>query len=184
VSHDFVVLNVDANDILYKNNKGVALTQITKYIQRNYGTNIIILEFPLRYDLSLSSYINSENNEFNRKLKKIDALPNHVSLIETTLKRECSTKHWPHWNSIGETLVFKLIPLQISKVLRKEFQTQSILYCTVLYLFQIPSDPYRGISSHTTGYRKRHFSLQNFPFTKEQVNGHGLYIQTYLYKYR
>jgi hypothetical protein len=46
-----------------------------------------------------------------------------------------------------------------------------------LYLFQIPSDPYKGTSSHTTGYRKHHFSLQNVPFTKEQVSGHNLYIQ-------
>jgi hypothetical protein len=29
-----------------------------------------------------------------------------------------------------------------------------------LYLFQIPPDPY------TTGYGKRHFSLQNVPFKK------------------
>jgi hypothetical protein len=47
-------------------------------------------------------------------------------------------------------------------------------------LFQIPSDPYKGISSHTTGYGKRHFSLQNVPLTKEQVNGHSLYIHTYI----
>ena len=38
-SHDIVVLNAGANDV-YKNNKGVALTQIIKFIQRNYGTNI------------------------------------------------------------------------------------------------------------------------------------------------
>jgi hypothetical protein len=60
----------------------------------------------------------------------------------------------------------------------------SILYCIVLYLFKIPSDPYKGTSSHTTGYRKRHFSLHNVPFTKEQVSGHSLYIQTYLYTLR
>jgi hypothetical protein len=53
-----------------------------------------------------------------------------------------------------------------------------------LYLFQIPSDPYKGLSSHTTGYRKHNFSLQNVPFTKEQVSGHSLYIQTYLYSCR
>jgi hypothetical protein len=36
----------------------------------------------------------------------------------------------------------------------------------------MPSDPYKGTSSDTAGYGKRHFSLQNVPFTKEQVNGH------------
>jgi hypothetical protein len=28
----------------------------------------------------------------------------------------------------------------------------------------MPSDPYKGKSLHTTGYRKRHFSLQNVPW--------------------
>jgi hypothetical protein len=56
--------------VLYKNNKGVALTQIAKLIQRNYGTNIIILDIPQRYDISLSSCVNYEIEEFNRKLKK------------------------------------------------------------------------------------------------------------------
>ncbi|PNF19709.1 hypothetical protein B7P43_G15347 [Cryptotermes secundus] len=121
-SHDVVVLNAGANDV-YKNNKGVALTQITKFIQRNYGTNIIILDIPQRYDLSSSSCVNSETEEFNRQLKKIATLYNHVSLLETNLKRECFKKHGLHWNSLGKTLVVKLISMQINKVLRKELLT-------------------------------------------------------------
>jgi hypothetical protein len=39
-----------------------------------------------------------------------------------------------------------------------------------------------NIYSHTTGYRKRNFSLQNVPFKKEQVNGQSLDIQhTYIH---
>ncbi|XP_033608380.1 uncharacterized protein LOC117282525 [Cryptotermes secundus] len=106
-SHDIVVLNAGANDV-YKNNKGVALTQITKFIQRNYGTNIIILDIPQRYALSSSSRVNSEIEEFSRQLKKIATLYNHVSLLETNLKRECFTKHGLHWNSLGKTLDFCL----------------------------------------------------------------------------
>jgi hypothetical protein len=34
--------------------------------------------------------------------------------------------------------------------------------------FQIPSDPFTG-KKETIGYRMSHFSLQNVPFTKEQV---------------
>jgi hypothetical protein len=57
--HDIVVLNAGANDV-YRNNKGVALTLIPKFIQRNYGTNIIILDIPQRYDLSPFSCVNYE----------------------------------------------------------------------------------------------------------------------------
>lgn len=119
-SHDDV-LNAGANDV-YKNNKGVALTQITRFIQRNYGTNIIVLDIPQRYDLS-SSCVNNEIEEFNRKLRKIATLYNHVSLIETNLRRECFTKHGMHWNSLGKTLVGKLISLQINKLVGKGIQT-------------------------------------------------------------
>jgi hypothetical protein len=66
---DVIVLNTEANDA-YRNAKGLALTQITKFIQRNYGVNIIITDIPERYDLSPSSCINLEVEEFNRKLKK------------------------------------------------------------------------------------------------------------------
>jgi hypothetical protein len=70
---EVTVLNTGANDV-YRNAKGLALTQITKYIRRNYGANIIIIDIPQRYDLSPSSCINLEIEEFNRKLKKIITL--------------------------------------------------------------------------------------------------------------
>jgi hypothetical protein len=121
-TQDVIVLNAGANDV-YKNNKGVALTQITKFIQRNYGTNIIILDIPQRYDLSLSSCVNSEIEEFNRKLKRIVTSYNHASLLETNLKREFFTRHGLHWNKLGKALVVKLILLRINKLIGKGPQT-------------------------------------------------------------
>jgi DNA modification methylase len=77
----------------------------------------------VRYDLSPSSYEYSEIDKFNRNLKKIATLYNYVSLSETSVKRERFIKHVLHWNSLGKTLVLKLILLQINKLVRKEFQT-------------------------------------------------------------
>jgi hypothetical protein len=119
--HDVIVLNAGANDI-YKNNKRVALTQITKFIQRNYSTNII-LDIPQRYDLSLSSCVNYEIEEFHRKLKKIVTSYNHVSLLETNLTRECFVRHGLHWNYLGKALVVQPNFWQINKVIGKGFQT-------------------------------------------------------------
>jgi lysophospholipase L1-like esterase len=111
---DVIVLNTGANDV-YRNAKGLALTQITKFIQRNYGANIIIIDIPQRYDLSPSSCINLQIEELNRKLNKITTLYNHVSLLETNFKRECFTRHGLHWNSLGKSLVVKLLLHQINK---------------------------------------------------------------------
>jgi hypothetical protein len=110
---DIEILNACANDV-YKNNMGVALTHITKFIQRNYSTNIIILDIPQRYDLPSFLCVNSEIEEFNKKLQKIATLYNHVSLLETNLKRECFTKHGLHWNFLGKTMVVELILLQLT----------------------------------------------------------------------
>jgi hypothetical protein len=54
---DIIVLNTGANNV-YRDAKGLALSQITKFIQINYGANIIIIDVPQRYDLSPSSCIN------------------------------------------------------------------------------------------------------------------------------
>jgi hypothetical protein len=86
---DVVVLNTGANDV-YRNAKGLALTQITKFIQRNYCANIIIIDIPQRYDLSPSSCINLDIEEFNRKLKKTTTFYNHVLLLETNFKENVS----------------------------------------------------------------------------------------------
>jgi hypothetical protein len=88
--HVVIVLNAGANDV-YRNAKGLTLTQIAKFIQRHYATNIIIIDILQRYDLSSSSYINIETEEFNRKLKNMATSYNHVLLLEKNLKRKCFT---------------------------------------------------------------------------------------------
>lgn len=63
--------------------------------------------------------MNTEIKEFNSKLKKITAAYNHVSLIETNLKRQHFTRHGQHWNKLGKALVVKLVSLRINKLLEK-----------------------------------------------------------------
>jgi hypothetical protein len=66
-------------------------------------------------DLYSSPSINLEIEEFNRKLKKITTLYNHVSMLETNFKRECFTRHGLHWNFLGKSLVVNLLLHQINK---------------------------------------------------------------------
>jgi hypothetical protein len=118
-ARDCVILSAGANDV-YKNNKRVALTQITKFIQRNYGTNIIILDIPWRHDLPNFSRVNSEIEDINRKLRKLASSYNHVSFLETSLGREYFTKHGLHWNSRGKTLVMRFLSAQTNKLVGKK----------------------------------------------------------------
>jgi hypothetical protein len=116
-----------------------------------------------------------------------------LNLIETVLSWSAGSFGWlgKLWVVLTNTFTLSFWSCQdqwpyfvLSKTSKYfEIGPPIILYCIVF--FQIPSVPYKGMRrSHTRGYRKHHFSLQNVSFTKEQVNGHSLYIQTYLYTYR
>jgi hypothetical protein len=63
--------------------------------------------------------VNTKIKEFNRKLKKIIAAYNHISLIETYLRRDLSTRHGLHWNKLGKALAEKLLCLRINKIPEK-----------------------------------------------------------------
>jgi hypothetical protein len=107
-AHDAVILNAGSNDV-DKKNLVAALTEIITHVQTSYGTNIIILDLPYGHDIQSPSLVNTRIKEFNRKLKKIIAPYNHVSLIETNLRRDFSTRHGLHWNKLGKALVVKLV---------------------------------------------------------------------------
>jgi hypothetical protein len=67
---DVIVVSGGANAV-YKNNSKVGLSQITKFLQGNSNTNVIILDVPHRYDLVEFSCVNKEIQAFNRQFKKL-----------------------------------------------------------------------------------------------------------------
>jgi hypothetical protein len=85
--YDAIILNAGSND-LDRMNICAALSQITTFVRTNYGTNIIIVDLPYRHDIQPSCVVNTKIREFNRKLKKIIAAYNHVSLTETNFRRD------------------------------------------------------------------------------------------------
>ena len=64
------MLNGGSNDV-NKLNKDVVPSQITKFIQVNSNTNMIILSITHRHGLPCHSAINTEICVFNKKLIKI-----------------------------------------------------------------------------------------------------------------
>lgn len=65
-----IVLNSGSNDV-NNINKNVVPSQITKFIEVNSNTNMIILGITHRHDLPCHSAINTEICVFSKKLIKI-----------------------------------------------------------------------------------------------------------------
>ena len=112
---DVVVISADANDV-YMNNSSVALLKITKFIQNNCNTNMIIYGVPHRYDLVQYSCVNRAIQAFNCKVKKVATLFKHVTLLECNCGREYFTNHGMHLNGRGKRRVSKQLASVISKL--------------------------------------------------------------------
>jgi len=112
---DVIVISAGANDV-YMNNSNVALLKITKFIQNNCNTNIILYEVPHRYDLSEYSCVNRAIQAFNCKLRKVATLFKYVTILECNYNREYFTKHGMHLNGRGKRLVSKQVASEISKL--------------------------------------------------------------------
>jgi hypothetical protein len=67
--------------------------------------------------------------------------------LETKFKRECFTRHGLHWNSLGKSLVAKLLLHQIIKVTNKGFQTPINLPWRDEALVDILNSCNKGIST-------------------------------------
>jgi len=112
---DVTVISAGANDV-YMNNSNMALLKITKLIQNNCNTNIIIFGVPHRYDLLEYSCVNTAIQVFNSKLKKVATSFNCVTILECNYNREYFTNHGMHLNGRGKRLVSKQLASEISKL--------------------------------------------------------------------
>jgi len=83
---DVIVISAGANDV-YINNSNVALLKITKFIQNNCNTNIILYGVPHRYDLAEYSCVNRTIQAFNFKLRKLATLFKYVTILECNYNR-------------------------------------------------------------------------------------------------
>ena len=81
---DVIMISAGANDV-YMNNSNVALLKITKFIQNNCNTNIILYGVPHRYDLAEYSCVNSAIQAFNCKLRKVATCSNMLLYWSVTI---------------------------------------------------------------------------------------------------
>jgi len=109
-----IVLNGGSNEV-NKVNKNVVLSQITKFIQVNSNTNMIILGIAHRHDLPCHSAINIEICVFSRKLIKIIKHFEHVCSLECDSQRAVYTHQGLNLNPVGKERISKQMASPISK---------------------------------------------------------------------
>jgi len=116
---DVVVFCGGANDV-GRNNATKALQQISNFIAHSENTNIILTTAPPRYDLMLSSCVNSEIKSFNRKLKKIIKVHHHTSVLDLMTTRNLYTSHGLLLNGQGKEKLVNQIVHYVYAILKQE----------------------------------------------------------------
>jgi hypothetical protein len=110
---DTVIIWGGSNDA-NRNESLKGLMNLNEYVDQRNNTNIMIVQIPHRHDLSVTSCINKEVLNFNKKLMKIMKCKDNVRILNCNLVREDFTQHGLHLNASGKAKVAKLMSLNIS----------------------------------------------------------------------
>ena len=97
------------------------------FIKTNNHTNIILVTVPPRYDLMLSSCVNSEIKSFKTELKKMVKVYQHMSVLEMDNDRKLLTNHSLHLSGQGQEVLFKLIVSHTYSILEQKIDAPIIL---------------------------------------------------------
>jgi hypothetical protein len=84
-----------------KNDSSKGLHLLKAFAQRTANTNVILLGAPRRYEMSLSSCVNTEVKLFNKRLQSVMLVFNRVSFISACIERIYHTNHGLHSNQEG-----------------------------------------------------------------------------------
>jgi hypothetical protein len=81
-----------------RDNIARGLLSIQQFIQKCEHTNVLILNAPVRFDFSASSYVKKEVFHFNRKMIKLIKPFDFAQVVNVNLEREQFTTHEMHLN--------------------------------------------------------------------------------------
>ena len=109
-----------------RNNSQVGLKSLTKLVEANSNTNIILLCVPYRHDIPDWSCVNIATATFNRKLKKLMKPHKHVTVLGTDLDRKVFTRQGRHMNNLGKERIALDLANEASKILLKQGKVISL----------------------------------------------------------
>ena len=122
---DILVFRGGANDVS-RNDSQEGLRKLTKFVEVNSNTNIILLCVPHRHDLPSWSCVNNEIAMFNRKLNKIMKSYKHVKVLKTGLDRNLFTRQGMRMDSLGKQSMALEMPNEATKILSKQEKVISV----------------------------------------------------------
>jgi hypothetical protein len=108
---DFLIMCSGSN-AAKRNDLRKVFHDVINFVKSVKHTNVILVGIPYRYDL-ISSHINSEIINFNRKLCKLAKIFSRVNVIEVDNNRQLFTTHGLHLNGLGKELLSSHLLLHI-----------------------------------------------------------------------
>ena len=85
--HDTIIFYGGTRDIS-RNESKIGLHSLKEFAHMTSNTNVILLEAPPRYDLPLSSCVNTAVKLFNKRMRSLMTPFNHVKVLGISAERE------------------------------------------------------------------------------------------------
>jgi len=92
---DMIIFCGGTRDISRNESKS-GLSVLQQFAQRTGNTNVILLEAPIRYDLPLSSCVNTEVKLFNKRMRGLMIPFDHIKFMSISTERGHHTRHGLH----------------------------------------------------------------------------------------
>jgi len=112
---DALIIWAGCNDI-NRNESMKSLKYLNDFVNQTKNTNIRILTALHRHDLPITSCINNEVQNFNRKLRKFNKNKDNVGILEKEAKRENFTQHGLHLNNSGKDKIARLMAQNLTQL--------------------------------------------------------------------
>ena len=95
IKQDMIIFCGGTRDIS-RNDSKRGLRTLLEFAKRTSATNVILLEAPIRYDLSPSSCVNSEVKLFNKRMRGLMTPFVHIKVMNMSTERSHHTRHSQH----------------------------------------------------------------------------------------
>ena len=105
LSHDDLVVVCSGTNDYELNDFSLTFRNIKHYLTTNNHTNIVLMKFPFRYDLTNSLSVNDNISVPNRRLQKLTKAFHHSTFLGTLDNRNLFTTHGLHRSKLGKKLV-------------------------------------------------------------------------------
>jgi len=111
---DMIIFCGGTKDIS-RNESKTGLRTLQEFAKRTSSTNVILLEAPTRYDLPLSSCVNTEVKLFNKRMRGLMTPFSHIKVMSMSTERGQHTRHGLHLTKKAKNFIADNLVKEIRK---------------------------------------------------------------------